>query len=477
MRPPRVALVSALVHPLRNCRMYREAVRAAAHDPLTGLLNRREFEDRLAAIVDIGRSGRNEHALCYLDLDRFKLINDTCGHLAGDRLLQQISAVLKNHVRKSDTLARLGGDEFGVLLEHCDLGQAQRVAKVILEAVEAFEFEWEESKFQIGVSIGLVPITADSGDVTDVLSAADTACYEAKDQGRNRIHLYHAEDEDLMRRHGEMQWVGRINRALDEQRFVLFYQPIVHIGNGAAHGERMELLVRMVDEEGGLLLPGSFLPAAERYGLSAKLDRWVVESAIRWLSEHRGSTRRLEMCAINVSGHTLNDDGFVDFVVEQLETLKVPPSLVCFEITETTAINNLKSAVTFMKELHKIGCRFALDDFGSGVSSFAYLRSLPVDILKIDGQFVRDMATDEVDAGMVTAIHQIAQVMKKETVAEFVETEAVLNRLKRVGVNFAQGYGIGRPAPLETLGGEPPRRKTSPADADEPAPRPARRQA
>ncbi len=427
----------------------------ASHDELTGLVNRREFDIRLRRALTNARAQNSRHALCYLDLDQFKVVNDTCGHVAGDELLRRIGAVLQETVRKGDTLARLGGDEFGVLLEHCDLAQAERVAKVILKAVEAFEFEWNDSKFKIGVSIGLVPLTAESGDVTAVLSAADTACYEAKDQGRNRFHVYHADDEDLVRRHGEMQWVGRINRALEEERFVLFYQPIIPVGNSGIHKERMELLVRMVDEEGGLLLPGGFLPAAERYGLSAKLDRWVVENAIRWLSEHRSSADRLEMCSINVSGHSLNDAGFAEFVVSQLKALQVPPELVCFEITETTAIANLKSAIAFMKELHKFGCRFALDDFGSGVSSFAYLRSLPVDILKIDGQFVRDMATDEVDAGMVTAIHEIARVMKKETVAEFVETDEVLERLKKVGVDFAQGYGVGRPAPLKDLGEDP----------------------
>ncbi len=436
----------------------------ASHDELTGLVNRREFDIRLRRALTNARAQNSRHALCYLDLVQFKVVNDTCGHVAGDELLRRIGAVLDQTVRKGDTLARLGGDEFGVLLEHCGLDQAERVAKVILEAVESFHFEWEDSNFKIGVSIGLVPISADSGDVTDVLSAADTACYEAKDQGRNRYHVYHAEDEDLVRRHGEMQWVGRINQALDEERFVLFYQPIIPIGDNGMHKERMELLVRMVDEDGGLLLPGGFLPAAERYGLSSKLDRWVVENAIRWLSEHRASADRLEMCSINVSGHSLNDAGFAEFVINQLKALQVPPELVCFEITETTAIANLKSAIAFMKELNKIGCRFALDDFGSGVSSFAYLRSLPVDILKIDGQFVRDMATDEVDAGMVTAINEIARVMKKETVAEFVETDAVLERLKKVGVDFAQGYGVGRPAPLSDLGDEP---RDRPSETDE----------
>ncbi len=427
----------------------------ASHDELTGLVNRREFDIRLRRALTNARAQSSRHALCYLDLDQFKVVNDTCGHIAGDELLRRMGAVLQETVRKGDTLARLGGDEFGVLLEHCDLAQAERVAKVILKAVEDFEFEWNESKFKIGVSIGLVPITAESGDVTAVLSAADTACYEAKDQGRNRFHVYDADDEDLVRRHGEMQWVGRINQALEEQRFVLFYQPIIPVAEGNAQKARMELLVRMVDEEGGLLLPGGFLPAAERYGLAAKLDRWVVENAIRWLSEYRSSEDRLEMCSINVSGHTLNDPSFVDFVVSELKNLQVSPELVCFEITETSAIANLKSAIAFMKQLQKIGCRFALDDFGSGVSSFAYLRSLPVDILKIDGQFVRDMATDEVDAGMVAAINEIARVMNKETVAEFVETEEVLERLRKVGVDFAQGYGVGRPAPLENLSQEP----------------------
>ncbi len=449
----------------------------ASHDELTGLVNRREFDIRLRRTLSNARVHNSDHALCYLDLDQFKLVNDTCGHVAGDELLRRIGAVLQETVRKGDTLARLGGDEFGVLLEHCDLNQAQRVAKVILKAAEAFQFEWDDSTFKIGFSIGLVPITADSGDITAVLSAADTACYEAKDQGRNRIHIYHADDENLVRRHGDMQWVGRINRALEEERFVLFYQPIIAIGDSDVYGERMELLVRMIDEEGGLMLPGKFLPAAEHYGLSAKLDRWVVQNALGWLSEHRKSADRLEMCSINVSGHTLNDAGFVEFVVSHLQSLHVPPSLVCFEITETAAIANLKSAVTFMKELHNIGCKFALDDFGSGLSSFAYLRSLPVDILKIDGQFVRGMATDEVDASMVTAIHEIARVMKKETVAEFVESKAVLDRLKKVGVDFAQGYGVGRPAPLENLGERPFENRSASDESGKQTPRPVRRRA
>ena len=432
----------------------------ASHDSLTGLVNRRELENRLARVLDTARTDGSKHALCYLDLDQFKVINDTCGHVAGDELLRQLSEVLRSKVRRRDTLARLGGDEFGVLMEHCVLRQAERVANTLRKTVEEFRFSWENKTFSVGVSIGLVPVTSDTESVAGALSAADTACYVAKDQGRNRIHVYHPEDMELARRHGEMQWVARINQALEEDRFCLSVQPIRPLSEIAppnatpppldGHGY-YEVLLRMRDASGRMVPPGAFLPAAERYSLSVRLDRWVVEKIFSWLDGHPRQLERLTMCSINLSGHSIADEEFLQFVIASLDGTNVPAEKLCFEITETAAITNLVSATRFITALKGWGCHFALDDFGSGLSSFAYLKQLAVDFLKIDGVFVKDVVDDPINLAMVKSINDIGKVMGKRTIAEFVEDDKILQKLHELGVDYAQGYRIGRPAPLERL--------------------------
>jgi diguanylate cyclase (GGDEF)-like protein/PAS domain S-box-containing protein len=417
----------------------------ATHDALTGLINRQEFERRLRRVLETTQTGEAEHALGYLDLDQFKLVNDTCGHAAGDELLRQLSSLLKEQVRRRDTLARLGGDEFGVLMEHCSVQQALRVAEALRKAVENFRFLWEDKSFHIGVSIGLVPITTVSKDSTRVLSAADAACYMAKEQGRNRIHIYQADDVDLAQRHGEMQWATRIPRALEEDRFRLSWQPIIPIKDNGDAQEHYELLLRLEDESGCLLSPGAFLASAERFNLASKLDRWVISTALQWLTLQPIRLQQLSLCAINLSGYSLSENTFLAFVMDQLETTRVPPEKLCFEITETVAIANLTNATRFIKALKARGCCFALDDFGSGLSSFAYLKNLPVDFLKIDGMFVKDIVDDPISFAMVKSIHEIGQVMGKQTIAEFVENEQILAKLREIGVNYAQGYFIGQP--------------------------------
>ena len=424
----------------------------ASHDALTGLVNRREFEHRLQRVLDTTRDELTEHALCYLDLDQFKVINDTCGHVAGDELLHQLGSLLQKEARNRDTLARLGGDEFGVLMEHCSLKQAKRVATKLRKTIEAYRFAWEDRSFAIGVSIGLVPITASSKNTIEILKHVDAACYAAKDAGRNRIHIYSADDAELTHRHGEMQWVAQINRALEEDRFCLYAQSIEPLlPHADDNGEHYELLLRMRDDEGKLIPPGAFLPAAERYNLSIRLDRWVIDHAFCWLTNNPERLQRLSHCTINLSGLSLGNDEFLAYVVQQFEEMIIPPEKICFEITETAAIANLSSATVFIKTLKELGCQFALDDFGSGLSSFAYLKTLPVDYLKIDGMFVKDIETDPIDMAMVKSINDIGKVMGKRTIAEFVENEGILNKLKEINVDYAQGYGISKPRPLESM--------------------------
>lgn len=434
----------------------------ASHDALTGLVNRREFEIRLERLINEGEGSGEEHALCYLDLDQFKVINDTCGHLAGDELLRQLGELFKSKVRKKDTLARLGGDEFGVLMENCSLDQAQRVAHDLRELVEEFHFVWTDKRFSIGVSIGLVPIDDSGGNtVTEILSAADASCYAAKDAGRNRVHVYHPEDIDLAVHRGQMQWVSRINHALEEDRFRLYLQPIVSLSEEDKDKKHYECLIRMIDENGKIILPGAFLPAAERYDLSTKIDRWVFNSAYAWMAKRPGKLKGLTSCSVNLSGHSLSNEAFLNDIVNKLDEGKVPPSNICFEITETVAISRLSNAIRFMEVLKDKGCFFALDDFGSGVSSFGYLKNLPVDFLKIDGMFVRDMVNDPIDLEMVRSINKIGHVMGKKTIAEFVENEEILECLKELGVDYAQGYHIGKPRAIKIPGSKVSHRKRS----------------
>jgi diguanylate cyclase (GGDEF)-like protein/PAS domain S-box-containing protein len=435
---------------LRN--MARQMAWQARHDSLTGLINRGEFEVRLEQALESARSGHTQHALCYLDLDQFKIVNDTCGHIAGDDLLKQLTAHLQTRVRETDTLARLGGDEFGILLEHCPIEQASETAETLREVVKKFRFAWEEKVFEIGASIGVVPITIDSGSIVDVLSAADSACYVAKDLGRNRIHVYQQEDSALTKRHGEMQWVNRVSRALGEDRFRLFFQKALPL-SADEHENYGEILVRMVDEQGKMVLPMAFIPAAERYQMMPAIDRWVLAATLAALHERRPALGNVSVCAINLSGQSLCDDHFLASVVDMLEASSVNPAHICFEITETAAIANLARAMRFITMLKGKGCRFALDDFGSGLISFMHLKHLPVNFLKIDGSFVRDMVKDPVDAAMVEAINRIGHVMGIRTIAEAVENSATLDRLRALGVNYAQGTIIAHPEPFE--GGSP----------------------
>jgi diguanylate cyclase (GGDEF)-like protein/PAS domain S-box-containing protein len=424
-------------------RLHRALHYQASHDALTGLINRREFETRLTQAVEAVRQHGCRQVLLYLDLDQFKLINDTCGHPAGDQLLRQITGVLQSRVRSVDTLARLGGDEFGILLADCSLDQALRVADTLRQAIRDYRFIWQDGAFGVGVSIGIVEISADTPSVAGVMSAADVACYAAKDQGRNRVQLY--KPDDVPERHREMHWVSKLTRACDEGRFELFYQPIVPTGASVAEREHFELLLRLRDESGGLVAPAEFIPAAERYNVMPSIDRWVVRQALDRVVHRIASGMKPYTIAVNLSGTSLNDERFLEYLIAELSARDLAPGAMCFEITETAAIANLGNVVHFMRELKARGCHFALDDFGSGLSSFMYLKTLPVDYLKIDGQFIENVTRDPVDRSMVEAISQVGKVMGIQTIAERVESAEVLAELGRLGIGFAQGFHIAKP--------------------------------
>ena len=364
-------------------------------------------------------------------------------------MMRQVAAVLQRRLREGDTLGRLGGDEFGVLLESCPPDHAFRIADELRQAVGDFHFVWENRSFGVSVSIGLVNVKDDLFTLTDVLSAADAACYMAKDKGRNRVQVYHPEDSEVSIRHGEMEWVARIQRALEEERFVLFAQDIASVAEPRSHRTHCELLIRMLDERGEIVPPMAFIPAAERYSLMPAIDRWVIRTALATISRLRSeSGEQIDVCAINLSGGSITDERFLDFVREQFDHFDVPHACICFEITETAAIANLESAARFIQALKTLGCRFSLDDFGSGMSSFAYLKHLPVDFIKIDGGFVKDMADDLIDRAMVEAINSVGHVMGKKTIAEFVDSERVMKALREVGVDYAQGYWVAKPRPF-----------------------------
>ena len=446
----------AIERELREAEVRREHRRAEAtihhlayHDSLTGLANRHHFEVRLKEALEDARERGTAHALLYIDLDQFKVVNDTCGHGAGDELLRQLGLLLQGQVRQNDLLGRLGGDEFGLLLASCPVQRAQSIGAGILQAINDFRFSWSGKSFAVGASIGLVPIDGHSATETELLAAADIACYAAKDLGRNRIHIYDRDDCELLRRKGEMHWVSRIREALEQDRFVLYWQSIVPLAGYPGVPKGSEVLLRLRDEDGALVAPGAFLPAAERYNLASAVDRWVVRALLDHLaSPGCAQTTSHPVVFVNISGATLNDDGFFSFLREELRRTGVPPSRLCFEITETAAVANLSRAVTFIRGVRGDGCRFALDDFGAGLSSFSYLKTIPVDFLKIDGGFVRDMTEDPMDRAIVEAIAHIGQAVGLKTIAEFVETKAVLQSLVNVGVNWAQGYAIHRPEPL-----------------------------
>ena len=416
----------------------------ASHDILTGLVNRREFENRLERALKSARARETSYALLYLDLDQFKIVNDSCGHSAGDHLLGQLGALLKSKIRWRDTLARLGGDEFGVLLESCSLDEAMQTAEALRVAISEFKFMWEDRSFRLGVSIGVVPITAENEDVASLLSAADSACAAAKEGGRNRIHSFLENDIDLMRRRREMQWAARINNALEEDRFELFRQTIRPLQH-AEEGAHYELLLRMRDETGSIIAPALFIEAAERYGLTPNIDRWVIKSAFRWLVSEADERERLALCSINLSGQSLGDEKFLPFVIDQFQMSGLDASRICFEITETAAIASYSQANRFINALKELGCKFALDDFGTGLSSFGYLKHFPVDFLKIDGSFVKEILHDPIDREMVRSINEIGHLTGKKTIAEFAENEEIITMLRGMGIDYAQGYGVAEP--------------------------------
>ena len=416
----------------------------ASHDVLTGLVNRREFESRMERALKSAKARETSYALCVLDLDQFKIVNDTCGHSAGDALLGQVGALLKSKVRWRDTLARLGGDEFGILLESCSLDEAMRTAEALREAVRNFKFTWEERTFRLGASIGVVPISADNADVAAVLSAADSACQAAKEAGRNRVHSFEENDIDLMRRRREMQWAARINNALEEGRFELFRQTIMPLQK-TEEGAHYELLLRMRDEAGKIVGPDNFMTAAERYGITPSIDRWVIENAFRWLVSEADEREKLTMCSINLSGQSLGDDKFLPYVIDQFHRSGLDATKICFEITETAAIASFSQANRFIQALKELGCKFALDDFGTGLSSFGYLKHFPVDYLKIDGSFVKEILHDPIDREMVRSINEIGHLTGKQTIAEFAENQEIINMLQSLGVDYAQGYGVSQP--------------------------------
>ena len=430
-----------------------EALRAqiehqARHDMLTGLYNRYRFSELLEQLVQDAAQRDAAHALLYIDLDQFKIVNDTCGHTAGDRLLGQVSGLLRARTRLSDAVARLGGDEFAVLLRDCPLETARRIAESLVEALRHQRFSWEGRQFEIGASVGLVPITRDAGSPQAVLSAADVACYIAKDKGRNQVHLYRGDDERVRGRYREMDWATRISRALDEDGFVLCRQaivPVVAPQDGRLH---YEILLRLEGEDGQLVPPGAFIPAAERYQLMAAVDRWVIHHTLGALAAHPDLLARTRCCAINLSGQSLGDAELLPFIQQRLAETGVAAEKLCFEVTETAAIANLVNAQHLLRQLRALGCRFALDDFGSGLSSFAYLKELSLDYLKIDGVFVRDIDRNPQDLAMLQAIQQVGRVLGLKTVAEFVENDAILARLRQIGVDYAQGFGVARPGPL-----------------------------
>jgi diguanylate cyclase (GGDEF)-like protein/PAS domain S-box-containing protein len=435
----------------RESRLFRQLSYQASHDTLTGLINRREFENRLVpALQAIKDNNEETHALLYIDLDQFKVVNDTFGHTAGDALLRQLSEIIQTQIRSTDVLARLSGDEFGVLLERCNKARSVQVAEDIRGAIEGYRFEWKDSFTTVRCSIGVVLVTSENNDVADLMSAADVACYSAKDMGRNQVHFYR--DSDASLRHEEMKWVSRITSAVEEDRFELYYQPIIGIGKrNVGRRKHYELLMRMRDVDGKLIGPNQFIPAAERYNLMSTLDRWVIHQALSELADRNTDGKARYTLAINLSGTSLSEDRFLDFVIKELEKAQLPQDAICFEITETAAISNLSRVVHFMETLKALGCKFSLDDFGSGLSSFTYLKNLPVDYLKIDGQFISNVADNSVDESMVKAIHEVGNAMGIETIAERVESKQVLDKLGALGVEFAQGYYIASPASVSAF--------------------------
>lgn len=425
----------------------------AAHDALTGLLNRPEFERHVEGAMKYSRQTGVSHVICYLDLDQFKVVNDSCGHVAGDELLCRLARGVTRLLRECDIFARLGGDEFGFLLRDCSAVQAREFAERVRTYIHEYRFVWEGKSFEVGASIGLAEITAESDSFASILSAADIACYTAKDLGRNQVHVYRYSDEEIGQRHSEINLVSEITLAIEKNRMELYFQEIVPINTALSRVLHGEVLVRMRDSEGKLLSPAQFLPAAERYNQITSIDLWVVRNTLAWYTDVRKENAGVEpeILSINLSGSSIGRKSFQRKVRALIEDYHIDPATICFEITETAAISDLESALYFMNALRSIGVKFALDDFGSGLSSFSYLKNMPVDYLKIDGSFVRDIVSDPIDREMVNAINQLGHVMGIQTVAEFVENDSILEQLRKIGVDYAQGHAIARPCPLSTV--------------------------
>ncbi len=453
IRSPQGAVLGAVLvfHDVtEQRRLSREMVHRATHDPLTGLVNRAEFEVRLGRLLDQAHADQSEHTLLFIDLDQFKLVNDACGHSVGDQLLQQVSRLLGETVRQRDTLARLGGDEFGVILEHCTAEQAQRVAQQVCDRMESFRFMHGERRFRIGASIGLVPLDQRWASTAAAMQAADTSCYAAKEAGRNRVHTWFDTDAAMDARHGETQWASRLEQALDEDRFVLYAQRIQPLAGGH-HGLHAEVLIRLQDSDGRHILPGAFLPAAERFHMATRIDRWVLRRALHTL-QTLPSLAALDTLCINLSGQSVGDRAFHRHALDVLAA--VGPAIcqrLCLEITETAAVTRMADAAVFIDQLRALGVRIALDDFGAGASSFGYLKHLKVDLLKIDGSFIRDLVDDPLNDAAVRCFVDVARVIGVQTVAEFVDRPQVLQRLREIGVGYAQGFLLHRPEPIENL--------------------------
>ncbi|MCH9025949.1 MAG: EAL domain-containing protein [Proteobacteria bacterium] len=422
----------------------------ASHDPLTGVFNRREFERRLQSLLDNIHVQPGPHAVCYMDLDRFKEINDNCGHVAGDELLRQVAEQLQSRVRHGDTLSRLGGDEFALILHDCGEEDAVRVAEGLRTMVDELRFSWSGQIHTIGASIGIVPISPERRRLSEVMGAADAACYRAKDSGRNRVHLFVEDDSTALQRMGELGWVARVKQALQENRFHLAAQPIKPLADNADFFH-YELLVRMLDEDGREIPPGAFFPAVERYNLSIRMDRWIIIKALAWLTENSRLMNDNSKFFINLSADSIADKGFADSLSRQISESGIPGRKLCFEISENIATENLSATNRFISKLKGQECEFALDNFGNGISSFAYLKNLAVDYVKIDGVFVRSMGDDEIDWQMVKSINEISHAMQKKTIAEHVESEKVIKRLQKLKLDFAQGYAISRPLPIDQI--------------------------
>jgi diguanylate cyclase (GGDEF)-like protein/PAS domain S-box-containing protein len=445
--------VILVIHDVTETRMMeREISYQSTHDALTGLINRNEFEARLGFAIESTRQAAESHVVCQLDIDKLKIINDTLCHEAGDDMIKSVATALQGCLRDSDVLGRIGGDEFGILLKNCTLSAATEVVSSMLAAIREVGFSSYDRSYDVCASIGLVPVTVATESLAHVMSQVDIACYAAKDSGGDRFRIYEPGDESLVRRHDEMKWVVRLNEAIKSDRLTLYYQDIVPVKPDVTAGRHFEVLVRMLDAEGNIVAPDMFLPAAERYNLIVSLDRWVVSHSFSWYAGHAiVEMQEVDTISINLSGASVTDAGFLNFIKNQMSVHEVPPGIICFEITETAAIANMQAATAFINDLKSLGCRFALDDFGSGLSSFSYLKNLPVDYLKIDGSFVRDMETDAVDCAMVNSIHQLGKVIGTKTIAEFVENDGILAKLAEIGVDYAQGYGISIPQPLHDM--------------------------